>query len=98
MYEEAKVYAKELAELINVWREDLKDNNLPFIVIQLADYENEVIDKKGWERMQLAQTEVCDLKENVYSVVCRDICEKNDIHPPTKDILSKRIADVLNKI
>lgn len=97
-YEEAKVYAKELAALIDVWREDLMDNTLPFIIIQLADYESSEIDKKGWERLQEAQIEICDLRQNVYSVVCRDVCEKEGIHPPTKDKLAHRIADKLEKI
>lgn len=96
-YEEAKVYADELATLIDIWRTDLNDENLSFIVVQLADYDNAYIDQKGWARIQEAQIEVCDLRNNVHYVVCRDVCEKDDIHPPTKDKLAMRIADVLTK-
>jgi len=96
-YDEANVYARELATLIDIWRTDLKDENLPFIVIQLADIDCEGISRDGWARMQKAQLEVCDLCHGVQTVICRDICETFDIHPPTKDKLAIRIADVLTK-
>ena len=36
-----------------------------------------------------------DVIPNVKSVISRDICESDDIHPRTKDLLSKRISDLL---
>ncbi len=31
------------------------------------------------------------------TVISRDICETDAIHPPTKDVLSKRIAEIVRK-
>lgn len=94
-YEEAKVYDKELAALINTWRTDLNDDKLPFIVIQLADYDYESIDKQGWAAIQQSQLNVMNICSLVKTVICRDVCENNDLHPPTKDKLAVRIAEAL---
>ncbi len=94
--EEGKVYDIELCELIKTWRKDLKDDNLPFVVIQIADYDER--NDEGWRLVQEAQLRVENMLPNVKTVICRDICESDNIHPPTKDILSKRVADILCEI
>lgn len=92
---EAKVYDIELATLIDVWRNDLRDDDLPFVVIQLANIDCEGIDNEGWARIQKAQLDVCKMRKNVKTVICSDICETFDIHPPTKDKLAHRVAEAL---
>ena len=92
--EEARIYDKELAELIKIWRNAFCDNTLPFVVVQIADF----IDaryKDGWEEVQNAQQRVVHLVENVTVVESKDVCENNDIHPPTKHLLGLRIAEAL---
>lgn len=96
-YAEACVYDKELCALIDIWRSDFKNNLLPFVVVQLADYCN-APDPEGWERLQNAQCEVQNMRENVKLVVCRDVCENDDIHPKTKQELANRIAETLYTI
>jgi sialate O-acetylesterase len=93
---ESIVYKQMLAELIRIWRNDFKNEELPFIVVQLADYDS-YLQKKPveWRNVQKAQLEIQDEVANVKSVVCRDVCETNDIHPPTKRYLSERIASLL---
>ena len=94
---EAKVYDKELAALIDCWREAYRDEELPFVAVQLAD----LFDKdgnyisEGWRIMQETQLNLPNICKNTEVVKCADICETNDIHPPTKAPLAKRIADVL---
>lgn len=90
---EAKVYDKELLKLIDIWREDFRDSNLPFTVVQIADF-NERNDE-GWAILQKAQEKTAREGENVTLVKSRDISENNYIHPPTKDKLAERIASAI---
>ena len=90
---EGEIYFDELSEMIKIWRHDLKDEKLPFVVVQLADYIWG--DPVGWKLVQEAQTRAEKEIPFVKTVVCRDICESDNIHPPTKDKLAKRIAEVL---
>ena len=92
---EGSVYDIELCELIKVWRRDLEDEDLPFIVIQIADYDER--NDEGWRLVQEAQLRVQNMLHNVKTVVCRDICESDNIHPPTKDGLSLRIVSALSE-
>lgn len=96
-FEEGKVYAEELQTLIKVWRHDFRDLKLPFVIVQLADYIH-IKDRPGWQLVQQAQVEVGNNTSNVTTVICKDICEKDMIHPVSKDALSMRIAEALIKL
>lgn len=90
---EARVYGKELAILIDTWRETFKDPVLPFAVVQLAD--NAERAGEAWETIQKAQKEIENERAFVKTVVCRDVCEDTDIHPKKKQVLAQRLADTL---
>lgn len=77
--------------MMDCWREAFWDPELPFVVIQIADY----IERPdaAWKRLQQAQWDVQFLRENVKTIPCRDICEANNIHPSTKSVLAARIAE-----
>ena len=87
-----ETYARMLSMMIDIWRRDLKNPELPFIIVQLADYK--YVDEESWRMIQRAQLSVQNMRENVTTIVCADISESNDIHPPTKHILAHRIAEV----
>lgn len=89
---EGRKYFELLKALIESYREAFQDEKLPFIVVQLADLKGRL---EGWERVQADQLRAGREIENVQTVICRDICEDNDIHPPTKRPLGKRISDLL---
>lgn len=91
--EEGKIYADELSLLINTWRDDLGDDRLPFVVVQLADLDSRRDD--AWRSVQESQRKVGEEVTGVKTVISRDVCETNDIHPPTKSVLSQRIAEAL---
>ena len=91
--DEDKIYPQELARMIDIWRKDLKDNKLPFIIIQIADYDARPDD--GWKNMQKAQEIVCQTVPDTKLIISRDVCESDSIHPLTKHRLSKRIAEIL---
>lgn len=90
---EGEVYLEELTEMIKIWRHDLKDDNLPFVIVQLADYIWG--DKVGWKLVQEAQLKAEKTISNTKTVISKDVCETDNIHPPTKDKLAKRIAKAL---
>lgn len=94
--EEASVYGNQLADLIALWRKDFNDPELPFVVVQIADYEPR--SDEGWKMVQEAQWDIQFKVPNVKTVISKDVCETNDIHPPTKHKLAERIADALMKI
>ena len=80
-----------LTDMIKSWRADLKDPTLPFTVIQIADSDERMC--KGWINIQKAQSIVAQTNDNVTLIQSKDVCETDDIHPKSKTILSKRIAD-----
>lgn len=95
---EAYFYADELSELIRIWRNDFCDDNLPFIVIQIADFVKRADlawKDNGWPLIQKAQLEVASRIQGVKTVISRDVCENDEIHPRTKDKLAQRICDAL---
>ena len=91
--DEARIYLRFLDALTSSWREVFMDENLEFIVIQLADYDER--NTEGWHLVQEAQLKAQDELKNVKTVICRDVCETDDIHPRSKKELSLRIAKAL---
>ena len=90
---EGKVYTQLLANLIKAWREDLKDENLPFVVVEICDYDHRNDD--GWRAIQKCQQDVSKLVKNVYTVTSKDVCEHFNIHPANKEKLAQKIVRVL---
>ena len=91
--DEARIYLRFLDALTSSWREVFMDENLEFIVIQLADYDER--NTEGWHLVQEAQLKAQDELKNVKTVICRDVCETDDIHPRSKKELSLRIVKAL---
>jgi sialate O-acetylesterase len=92
---ESKTYIRTLAELIRLFRSQLRDPQLPFYVIQLADYDPR--NDEGWRTVQAAQLQISQELPYVSTVICADVCESNTIHPPTKQPLAHRLAKRLLK-
>lgn len=92
---EAAVYTDELSTLIDIWRRDFGNPLLPFVVVQIADYDMPY-DEAGWRALQQAQNAISGRIRNVSVVASADVCEHDDIHPKSKEKLSHRIAAVLD--
>lgn len=90
---EGEVYCAELAALIAKWRELFRCGDFPFAVVQIADHDPR--GDRGWKLIQEAQAKIEREADGVKTVVSADVCESDDIHPPTKNKLAKRIADAL---
>ncbi len=86
---EVPIYVDLLAAMIADWRRGFDDPALPFTVIQIADYDPR--SDAAWHGIQAAQAEAPEHIRHCETVVCADICEKDNIHPPTKDALARRV-------
>ena len=98
---EGPVYLEELCTLIDIWRKDFCDENLFFAIVQIADFDAEMAKDWGtigWKLVQKAQAEAANKRSFVKTVISADICETDNIHPPTKDKLAKRIVKALENI
>ena len=90
---EAAIYLDLLDAFIGNVRAEQQDPSLPFIVVQLADYAP--WEGPGWRDIQEAQLKAQNTIANVRTVICRDVCQTDDIHPKEKRILSLRIVEAL---
>ena len=90
---EGKVYTELLSRMIDAWREDLLDNDLPFVIIEISDFD--VRNDDGWKAIQRSQQEIQYIKSNVKTVTSKDVCESWQIHPGNKEKLAKKIVNVL---
>ena len=91
--DESRVYTELLARLIGSWREDLRDHDLPFVVVEICDYDTRNDD--GWHAIQRCQQEVVNCVKGVTTVTSKDVCEHFDIHPSDKEALAEKIVQVL---
>ena len=89
---EGAVYLNLLEELITNWRKDLRQDNLPFIVVEIHNYFYR--EDEGWYSIQRAQKQASKIP--FVSVVENEDCEEpKEIHPTDKYKISKRIFEVM---
>lgn len=90
---EYKIYPAMARELVTSWRKAFMDPKLPFIMIQIADYDHR--QDEAWKNLQVSQMIIPSIVEGVTVVPCADVCESDNIHPKTKSVLAARIADTI---
>ncbi len=95
-HNEGMMYFEKKKALINGWRELWGQGEFPFYFVQIAPFqygkEDPAILAKFWE----AQEKVTTLP-NVEMVVTNDITTLNDIHPPNKQDVGLRLANLALK-
>ncbi|BCN30306.1 sialate O-acetylesterase [Anaeromicropila herbilytica] len=86
-------YAKLLTMLIDQWRHDFKDYELPFLFVQLPMYiPRGEVDHKHWPVIREAQMKVHKTIKNTGLAVALDLGEFNNIHPLDKESVGNRLA------
>jgi sialate O-acetylesterase len=92
-------YQELLTSLINGWRKDWQQPNLPFVYVQLANYSpmGTALEINNWALLREAQMKTLKVP-NTAMVVIHDIGEKEDIHPANKQDVGKRLALAAEKI
>lgn len=81
------------SRMIDTWREDLLDKDLPFVIIEICDFD--LRNDDGWRAIQTCQQEIQDIKANVKTVTSKDVCESWQIHSGNKEKLAYKIAEEL---
>lgn len=93
-------YEALLSSMIGDWREKFNDREMPFVVVQLANFmqhhKNPV--ESGWARLREAQRAVTMKTPNTALAVAIDLGEWNDIHPLNKKDLAYRIAQHMERM
>jgi sialate O-acetylesterase len=80
--------------MIQNWRDDWGQKELPFYWVQLADYLGEVTEPQdsAWAELREAQTMTMSKLPNTGEAVIVDLGEASDIHPKNKQVVGKRLA------
>jgi sialate O-acetylesterase len=86
-------YRTLLSALIGQWREDWKDEKLPFLFVQLPVFRNEGEDDFGnWPFIREAQMQVFETVKNTGIAVALELGEDRNIHPLDKKPVGERLA------
>ena len=87
-------YAKLFSKLIDNWRTDWKDPELPFVFVQLPNHRNEYDkDFKHWCLIRSAQEKVHHMVKNAFMTCALDLGQFNDIHPKAKKVVAERMEE-----
>ena len=85
-------YEDLLRRLILNWRENWKQDKLPFVVAQLPGFSIDLEeDSKAWPKLRHAQSQAARLPE-VAVTVNLDLGEWNDLHPLNKKEVARRLS------
>lgn len=87
------MYGKLLKLLIDRWRTEWQDPDMPFIMVQLPMFINRgEEDRKNWCLIREAQMNVCHDTSNTGIAVALDCGEYGNIHPVDKRPVGERLA------
>ncbi len=86
----AKDYPVALSTMIQNWRTDFQNNDLPFLIVQVAPY------KYLSPELREAQLKTVQTVKNTALIVTTDCGMANDIHPPHKQPVGERLAKAAN--
>lgn len=91
--QQALLYHKLFPLLIKDWRNNWKNEKLPFIFTQLANYKQRRTEpmESDWAELRSAQFKALRIP-NTAMVVTIDIGEASDIHPKNKQDVGKRLG------
>lgn len=87
-------YSDLLRRMMNNWRELFNDSDLPFYIVELADFlhKDDAGGRAAWAEMREQQANAAKYTDHATLIKNSDLGEWNDIHPLDKKTLGKRIA------
>ncbi len=89
----AGMYGRLLGRLIEQWRTDWEEENMPFLLVQLPGYQNPLReDDRSWCIIREAQMQVCHTIKKTGIAVILDCGDKNEIHPADKREVGRRLS------
>ena len=104
-------YADYLKKLMGCWRDRWQDQQMPFVIVQLANYDGrqqtgfprpitpqtEPVNS-GWAQLREAQRTAAKADQRAALAVINDLGETVDIHPLRKKEVAERIALCLDRL
>lgn len=93
-------YGDLLSTMISDWREKWNQKDLPFLIVQLANFMETKSQpmESNWAELRDQQRKVTQTISNTALVVTNDIGEWNDIHPLNKKEVGHRLSLQAQKI
>ncbi|MDR0419304.1 MAG: sialate O-acetylesterase, partial [Prevotellaceae bacterium] len=89
----AEQYQKLFPALIKLWRDDFKNPKMPFLFVQLSNYDHPNYGQNpNWAELREAQLKTWDNVSHTAMAVSIDVGNKNDIHPIEKQPVGERLA------
>ncbi|MBR2766062.1 MAG: hypothetical protein IKE03_08795 [Blautia sp.] len=89
----ADIYDQLMAALVRCFRETFEDEDLPFLYVQLAPYQQWLDDTgENYPAMRLVQDRASHLIDNAYMTSIMDLGDRYDIHPKFKREVGQRLA------
>jgi sialate O-acetylesterase len=85
-------YRKVFPALIQQWREDFQNSNLPFLFVQLATYGPAADEAPDWPELREAQSWTEDHVDHTGMIVLVDGGEEKNIHPHSKELVGQRLS------
>ena len=89
---DTKHYGLLLKKLIREWRKTLKQNKLPTYIVQLPQYNKNIVN--SWAEIREAQQQFAATENRVYLVTTMDEPSADEIHPSSKRQLGYRIIEL----
>ncbi|WP_082897190.1 sialate O-acetylesterase [Thalassotalea crassostreae] len=91
---EPSSYADKFTTLINHWRALFSQPQLPFMYVQLANFQkpDEQPSESAWAELRQAQTKVLNTTKHTAMALAIDVGERHDIHPQDKQTVGQRLA------
>ncbi|MCP4271405.1 MAG: sialate O-acetylesterase, partial [Gammaproteobacteria bacterium] len=87
-------YSDQFSILINLWRTLFNQPQLPFLFVQLANFQmpDDIPAESSWAEIRAAQTQVLNSVENTAMALAIDVGERHNIHPLDKKTVGERLA------
>jgi sialate O-acetylesterase len=96
---QASNYKELFPMLISDWRKRWNLGDLPFLYVQLANFQKTKADPSESEWAELREAQTLSLSERNTGMACTiDIGEADDIHPRNKQEVGRRLALLANKL
>ncbi len=90
------IYADLLTAMIADWRKSFGNEDLPFYIVELADYlAPEDRGREAWAKFRTAQADGANRNTNTCLIKNSDTGEWNDIHPQDKKTAAGRIVEAM---
>ena len=86
-------YRHLLTNMITSWRTAWQQTDLPFIIVQIANFDSDYLQRGAWADLREAQTQVAKETPHCSLVVTLDTGgPKGNLHPPDKQTPGQRCA------